>query len=237
MKKILRTILAAGIFTFAFASPILALATPAVSSVSAACDERFLGIPPWYRGLASGADCTIQGPAATQDGLSQFIWMIVLNVIEMALVIIVYIAVFFILYGGFLYMTGGANPSMIEKGRKAILNAVIGLVIGLGSVAIVNLLFNGLFGSAATTSSGGINGLVNMSGEELLANALNLTYFIAGIVAVIVIIISGMSYATSNGDPAKITKAKNMIMYAVVGLIIILVAFTITGFVTGRFTS
>lgn len=232
-----RTMIAAGIFTFAFASPVLALATPAVSSVSAACDDRFLGIPPWYRGLTSGADCTIEGPAATQDGLSQFIWKIVLNVIEMALVIIIYIAVFFILYGGFLYMTGGANPSMIERGRKTIFSAVIGLVIGLGSVAIVNLLFSGLFGSTGTTSSGGIEGIVNMSGEQLLTNALNLTYFIAGIVAVIVIIIAGMSYITSNGDPAKITRAKNMILYAVVGLIIILVAFTITGFVTGRFTS
>lgn len=134
-------------------------------------------------------------------------------------------------------MTGGSNPSMIERGRKTILSAVIGLIIGLGSVAIVNMLFSGLFGGASETSSGGINGIVNMTGEELLANALNLTYFIAGIVAVIVIIVAGILYVTSSGDPAKVTKAKNTITYAVVGLVIILVAFTITGFVTGRFTS
>ena len=237
MKKMLRTILAAGIFTFAFASPVLALLNPVVTPVSAACDDRFLGIPPWYRGLTEGADCTIKGPEATEDGLSQFIWMIVLNIIEMALVVIIYIAAFFILYGGFLYMTGGSNPSMIERGRKTILSAVIGLIIGLGSVAIVNMLFSGLFGGASETSSGGINGIVNMTGEELLANALNLTYFIAGIVAVIVIIVAGILYVTSSGDPAKVTKAKNTITYAVVGLVIILVAFTITGFVTGRFTS
>ena len=126
---------------------------------------------------------------------------------------------------------------MIERGRKTILSAVIGLIIGLGSVAIVNMLFSGLFGGASETSSGGINGIVNMTGEELLANALNLTYFIAGIVAVIVIIVAGILYVTSSGDPAKVTKAKNTITYAVVGLVIILVAFTITGFVTGRFTS
>ena len=134
-------------------------------------------------------------------------------------------------------MTGGSNPSMIERARKTILSAVIGLIIGLGSVAIVNMLFSGLFGGASETSSGGINGIVNMTGEELLANALNLTYFIAGIVAVIVSIVAGILYVTSSGDPAKVTKAKNTITYAVVGLVIILVAFTITGFVTGRFTS
>lgn len=243
MKRMIRTVLAATIFTFAFASPVLALLNPITPTASAACENRFLGIPPWYRGMtenpnASGTDCKIAGPDENDpDGLSKFIWKIVLNIIEMALVVIIYIASFFVLYGGFLYMTGGANPSMIEKGRKTILNAIIGLVIGLGSVAIVNLIFNGLFGSAGTTSSNGVKGIVNMSGEDLLANALNLAYFIAAIIAVIVIIISGIMYITSSGDPGRVTKAKNLITYAIVGLILVLVAFIITGFVAGRFTS
>lgn len=236
LRRLLQTTLATGVFMFGFAAPLLAVASPVVSSVSAACDDRFLGIPPWYRGLTSGADCTIAGPTST-DGIATFIWKIVLNVIEMALVIIIYIAVFFILFGGFLYMTGGSNPSSIERARKTILQAVVGLIIGLGSVAILNLLFNGLFGSASTSSQGGINGIVTMTGQELLTNALNLTYFIAGVVAVIIIIIAGLLYVTSSGDPGKVTKAKNTLLYAVVGLVIILLAFTITAFVTGRFSS
>lgn len=138
MNKFLKNFLAAGAFIMFVASPILAVSSPVVSSV-AACDGRVLGIPPWYRGLTEGADCTIKSP--DPNDLGAFIWAIVLNVIEMALVITAYIAAFFILYGGFLFMTGGSAPGQIEKARKSILNAVIGLAIALGAIAITNLIF------------------------------------------------------------------------------------------------
>lgn len=239
MKSKIQSLLLAGIFIFFAASPILAVTSPVVSSTSAAttsCDASFLGMPPWYRGLTN-ADCSIKGPDAGSDGLSSFIWKIVLNAIQMGLVASVYVSVFFVLYGGFQLLVGGYNPSMVEKGRKTILNAVIGLIIGLGSVAILNLLFTGIFGSSTTSSSSGINGLVNLSGDALLSNALNLAYFIAGIVAVIVIIISGIMYTISSGNTARTTKARNILTYAIVGLAIVLLAFVITGYVIGRFGS
>ncbi len=74
-----------------------------------------------------------------------------------------------------------------------------------------------------------------IGGNELLANALDVTYFLAGVIAVIVIIIAGMSYATSAGDSAKIAKAKNQILFAVIGLVLVISAFTITSFIIGRF--
>ncbi|OJU88128.1 hypothetical protein BGO17_04125 [Candidatus Saccharibacteria bacterium 49-20] len=73
------------------------------------------------------------------------------------------------------------------------------------------------------------------TGDDLLANGLNLMYFLAGTVAVIVIIIGGIMYATSAGDAGRITKAKNLLTYSIVGLIIVLVAFVVTAFVIGRF--
>ena len=42
-------------------------------------------------------------------------------------------------------------------------------------------------------------------------------------------------YVTSTGDAGRVTKAKNLLTYAIVGLIIILSAFAITNFVIGRF--
>lgn len=73
------------------------------------------------------------------------------------------------------------------------------------------------------------------SGDDILMNGLNLMYFLAGTVSVIVIIIGGIMYASSSGDAGRIAKAKNLLTYSVVGLIIVLVAFTITAFVSGRF--
>lgn len=60
---------------------------------------------------------------------------------------------------------------------------------------------------------------------------LNIVYIIAGITAVVVIIIGGIRYVTSDGDSSGISAAKNTVMYAVVGLIVVLAAAAITNFV------
>lgn len=147
MKTRFKTILAAGLFIFAIASPIMAVTTPQPVSAAVECEGRVLGIPPWYRGLTgSSPECAIQGPdqlfSGDEDALSKFIWRIVLNVVEMAIVIVAYISIFFILYGGFLYLTGGAIPAQLEKARKSIFNAVIGLVIAMAAIALTNLVFS-----------------------------------------------------------------------------------------------
>lgn len=69
-----------------------------------------------------------------------------------------------------------------------------------------------------------------LSGPQL-ATFLGGVYFIAGIIAVIVIIIAGITYVTSSGDPNKTTKAKNQILYAAIGIMVIVTAFVITNFI------
>lgn len=64
---------------------------------------------------------------------------------------------------------------------------------------------------------------------------LNTVYGWAGILCVIIIVVAGFIYTTSNATPQRITRAKDAIVYALVGLVVILMAFTITNFVVGRF--
>ena len=56
-----------------------------------------------------------------------------------------------------------------------------------------------------------------------------------GVIAVIMVIIGGINYTTSQGDPEKIKKAKNTILYGIIGLIISLLAFAIVSFVLNEF--
>jgi type IV secretory pathway VirB2 component (pilin) len=56
-------------------------------------------------------------------------------------------------------------------------------------------------------------------------------YILAGIVAVIAIVIGGIRYTTSNGDSNNVQSAKNTIQYAVIGLVIVIAAAAITEFV------
>ena len=72
------------------------------------------------------------------------------------------------------------------------------------------------------------------SDSDLVTNILNPVYLWAGIVCVIVIIAAGIMYTISAGSADKVKRAKNAIIGAIIGLIFIMMAFTITQFVLGR---
>ena len=78
-----------------------------------------------------------------------------------------------------------------------------------------------------------VNG--NDSLETDVGSIINMIIYGIGIVAVIVIIIGGVNYMLSQGDPNKIKKAKDTILYGVIGLVVVLIAFAIVNFVLGVF--
>lgn len=148
MIKTLRTWTIALVFAVLAGGSFVALAAP-TTTYAAGCTNRVLTFPTWYNGLGktvrSGSEvtCEIKSPGTANNGVSTFIWKVVLNVLEIALQVVGYLAVGFIIYGGFKYITGAGAPDKIVAGRKIILNAVIGLVISIFSIAIVNLVGRG----------------------------------------------------------------------------------------------
>lgn len=69
-----------------------------------------------------------------------------------------------------------------------------------------------------------------------LKTIINVLLFIIGSLAVIMIIIGGIRYVISNGDSSQITNAKNTIQYAVIGLVVALLAYAIVNFIVTQFT-
>lgn len=67
-----------------------------------------------------------------------------------------------------------------------------------------------------------------------VAQIINVALGVLGFVAAVMIIMGGVSYTTSAGDAAKVAKAKNTIIYGVVGLVIALLAFAIVNFIIGN---
>lgn len=59
--------------------------------------------------------------------------------------------------------------------------------------------------------------------------------FVVGILSVIMIIVGGIRYVISNGDSSQITAAKNTIQYAVIGLVVSMLAYAIVNFVVAQF--
>lgn len=123
-----------------FAADIEGTDTNGGGTTVTTCNSVFLGFPAWYRGLTNSS-CEIMSPG---NNLGGFIWKVALNVIEMAMMAVAYVAVFFILYGGFQFLTSQGSPEGSAKARTTILNAVIGLVISLVAVGIINFIVKGL---------------------------------------------------------------------------------------------
>lgn len=63
----------------------------------------------------------------------------------------------------------------------------------------------------------------------------NVMLFIIGAVAVIMLIIGGIRYTVSGGDSGAVTSAKNTILYAIIGIIVAILAYAIVNFVIGSF--
>jgi len=135
---------------------LLGALTP-VRPVAAACDDGVLGFPPWFAGLTK-ADCSIkpicekgEGECNTAHGagvwisLSEFIFVVVLNVINILLVAVSYLSVGFVMYGGVKYMTSQGSPDKIAGAKKTIMAAVIGLVITILAASIITYLRGRLF--------------------------------------------------------------------------------------------
>lgn len=70
--------------------------------------------------------------------------------------------------------------------------------------------------------------------NALITQIINIFSVIVGIVAVIFIIIGGLKYITSGGDSGNVTGAKNTILYAIIGLIIVALAQFIVRFVLSK---
>ena len=66
---------------------------------------------------------------------------------------------------------------------------------------------------------------------ETVGNVLKAVFGLVGVIAVVFVIIGGFKYATSQGDPNRVQQAKNTVMFSLIGLVVTLLAFTITHFV------
>lgn len=136
---------------------------------------------------------------------------------------------------------------MINKMKKAFI--VAASVAALLSPALVpavasaqNEINNGLCAGTNlnTNQSNGCTvnqGQANQKINSILSTTINLFSLVVGVISVIMIIIGGLKYITSGGEASNISGAKNTIIYAIVGLVIVALAQFIVHFVLGKVTN
>lgn len=132
---------------------------------------------------------------------------------------------------------------MIQKIKSYLLVAVMGLTLatpallpGTAQAAQCNLIAHGVQSGSnfATGANTGCDDPNNTGGTGIQAAARSITNIfsvIVGIVAVLMLIYGGFRYITSGGDSGRVGNAKNTLIYAIVGLVVVALAQIIVHFV------
>lgn len=151
--RLRRTVVAAAMLV-ALLVPVLGVGTVATTyadveqQAQASCDTNttFFGLVPWYKYLslqydASTGNCRITSfDKGKVLGKSSPVMLIALAILEDLIRVSALVAVGFIIYGGFQYLTSQGSPDDTKRAQQTIINALIGLVVALMAVGIVSFI-------------------------------------------------------------------------------------------------
>lgn len=214
-------------FSVLFAGFGFALA-PAQPVQAAPCTgtSALFGLPTWYKYLECDADGKTISADINQN--PNQLWLIGAAILEIMTRVAALAAVGFVMYGGFRYLTSAGNPDKTAQARKSIINALIGLSIAIISTAAISFL-------ATEISGGSGGGLTNVAADETaLQRGLNIVYTVAGIIAALMIVIGGFKFVTANSDPGKISSARQTLVYALIGMGVVLFAAALTSLILSQ---
>ena len=124
---------------------------------------------------------------------------------------------------------------------KKLRNIIIGFMAMAGFAAMPVVMVSAIdCNGPVDCLKGGVDDVSDKKGSDKdltdgIKTVVNILLFILGAIAVIMIIIGGVRYTTSNGDSSAIKGAKDTILYAVIGLVVAILAYAIVNFVLGAF--
>lgn len=129
------------------------------------------------------------------------------------------------------------SRALANSARRPVVINALGNFIGSAVLALIVLMLttrskwapwlNSQFDKIANASPGTL--------EQTAISITNVLLFFVGSIAVIMIVLGGLRYVVSNGDPRAVVAAKNTIMYAIVGIVVAIVAFALVNFVVGSY--
>lgn len=116
----------------------------------------------------------------------------------------------------------------------------VGAVVATPALADCNPTANGeglnlQNGADCSKGAGQQTDLFGQSG--IFKRITDVMLFIIGAISVIMLIIGGIRYVVSGGEAAAIQSAKNTILYAIVGVVISILAYAVVNFVVGSFAA
>ena len=142
--------------------------------------------------------------------------------IDMAIALIGILAVIFLVYAGFKYISSRGDEEEAKRAKMQIAYAVIGIVVAISAYFITNAILEAGEGEPQA----GADIII-----DILIPLIRAILTLVGITAVIFLIYAGFKYISSRGDEEEAKQAKMQIAYAVIGITVVLLAVAITNFI------
>lgn len=122
---------------------------------------------------------------------------------------------------------------------KTLRQYIVAALLVIGLIGVPTLITASAYAAPGDEILNGASGASGEARNDAKLSAdfekvVNFILYVLGAVAIIMIIFGGFRYVVSGGDGSAITAAKNTILYAVIGLIVALLAYAIVNFVIGE---
>ena len=128
------------------------LFSPATQTFAVACKTTLFGLEPWDQYLqvkaVGGNPCSIVFPTTGVEarGVHSPFLLIGLAILDDLIRVAALVAVGYVIYAGFQYMTSGGSPDKTKKAQNSIIDALVGLGIAVLAASIVAFIGNQLGG-------------------------------------------------------------------------------------------
>ena len=146
-----RFVVSLAVFAIMFMTSLSVLPVATASALlpgAQRCPNQSDFLPSWYDNMCKDKQGNIVSPnekgskdaSTTGNNIGGWLAQIAINLVTMLLTLVAYVALAYVIFGGFKFMTSGDNSSGTQAARKTITNALIGLVISIMAVAIVKFV-------------------------------------------------------------------------------------------------
>ncbi len=156
------------------------------------------------------------------------------NVLSSIQKIVVVLALIFLIIGAVMYIVSTGESETVERAKKAITMAIMGVVIAIAAPSILKEIGT-VIGWTDVSSSSTTSSALTLS--EIAVKVLDFLLGISGVLSIIMMVIGGMMYLTSAGDEERIKKGKDIFKFSVLGIIIVLASLVIVRQIAKFFVS
>lgn len=139
------------------------------------------------------------------------------------------IAVLMVLWASFLFLTAGADPTKVNMARQILVWMAVGVLILILAPALTALVVN-LFGGATGTTPASPYCEPQAAADTVVDTLVRLVNWFSWLLAVLATAVglyAGFLFMTAGGEAQKLMVARNVLFYAVVGVIVAVLAFGI----------